>query len=205
MQRLIPILLIGISLSCANKSSENQTLTESKLNSENRVSVYEAEEVAAMSTVKTDTVLFNIPFNISNLEARKIIRKNSKFFEENFGDGYQCFVRGVGFEFSNNGNVCFCIPTGDYSYSNVASVLIRDYEIKRLESPIEMMKFYIEVMAAFNLEEEELFRLRFEILLLDENDELKEIDELTDPRAYESLKSLMISFFNESICGYADN
>lgn len=202
MQKLLLFLLIALTLSCANKPSENQISIESKTEPTERVSVYEAEKAAAMSTVKTDTVLFNIPFNITNLEARTIIRKNSKFFKEVLGDGFQCYVRGVGFEYSDNGNVCFCIPLGDYSFRNVASVLIRDYEIKQIEGYPEMSRFYSDVMVAFNLEVEQLFRLKFEIFLLDENEDLIEIDELNVPDGYDSLKKLMIAFFKESYPQY---
>lgn len=201
MKKLFILVLFISLIGCDSKSNNNSTRAIER-SKEYRPTVYEAERNAATSTIKTDTVMFNIPFNITNLEARKIIRKNSTFFKEVIGDGYQCYVRGVGFEYSNNGNVCFCIPLGDYSYSNVASVLIRDYEIQQIESPLEMMQTFITVMAAFNLDEKELFRLRFEILLLDEDDELIEIDELRSANGYDSLKQLMISFFKESYPEY---
>lgn len=162
-----------------------------------QISIYQAEQNALTSEVKTDTVLFNLPINQTNHEVSKFIRKTSFNYDGRLGL-YQCYVRKVGFEFSNNGEVCFCVPTGSNSYTNVQSVNVKDYWDQMISGRTEMMRVYMAAMEGSSKLESELYSLEFEIFVLNENNELTELSELTDYSAYSKLKGLMISFFKES-------
>jgi hypothetical protein len=192
MKKITLILSVVFLLGCNSKPQSPKNY---------QIPIEQAEQNASKSKIKTDTVLFNIPINQTNHEVKKFIMNTSYNYDGRLGL-YQCYVRKVGFEFSNNGEVCFCIPTGSRSYTNIKSVDIKDYSDKITVSSLELMRLYLKVMENLDKQESELYSLEFDIYVLNENNELTEISEFSDNNAYTKLKDLMTSFFVETFPNY---